>query len=158
MTLSQRAEKARKELFARYDQLNTLLGKHEERLARYHIPRPVEHSYAKHDIEEQNPNSGFYYERLGMQKVKGKWRLCYGSFDYNECALHDWTPLVECSVEVRVAAVQHIAALERKVVESAEKFIPKVDGAIKALTDLLEPDAHLAELLAERAKLNGDVK
>src|SRR5205807_7395386 len=138
MTLAQRADKARQELFVRYDQLNALLGKQEERLARYHIPRPVCHVYATRDLDHHNPNSGFYQECLGIQKVKGKWRLCYGSFDYNECSLHDWMPIVECSVEVRIEAVKHIAALEQKLVESTEEFIPEVDQAIRTLTEILD--------------------
>ncbi len=159
MTLDERAEKARKELFARYDQLNALWLKAEERLTRLHIPRPVQFIYASRshhdpDFLPGDPECAC----LGLQKVKGKWRICYG--EYYSCSQPDadWQPITECSAEVRVEAAKHLPGLEKAIVESAEKFIPKVDTAIKQLADALGQPDNLADLLAERAKLNGQTE
>jgi hypothetical protein len=155
MTLEVRAEKARKELFARYDRLNALWLEAEERLTKYHIPRPVKHEYCEYLLDEGDPNSGSMWDCLGLQKVKGKWRICHGSYYYIEPGPSNWTPIVDCSAEVRVWAAKHLLGLEEEVVKSAEKFIPKVEDAIQALTSALGQPDQLADLLAERAKLNG---
>jgi hypothetical protein len=63
-----------------------------------------------------------------------------------------------CSGEVRADAAKHLPGLEKAVVESAERFVPKVDEAIKALSEALGEDGNVAALLAERAKLNGKAK
>jgi hypothetical protein len=43
-------------------------------------------------------------------------------------------------------------------VKSAETFIPTVDEAIKALSNVINKWDNLAELLADRARLNGKAK
>src|SRR5262245_51293626 len=104
MTLEQRAAKARKALFPRYDQLNALWLTVEERLSKYHIPRPPEYIYCEYRVDERDPNSGPAWDCLGMQKIKGKWRICHGSYCWSEDGPSDWTPIVECSAEIRVRA------------------------------------------------------
>jgi hypothetical protein len=153
MTLNQRAEKARKELFSRYDQLNALWEEAEERLTRYHVPCPVQHIY--HHSRGLQSDDGPECVCLGLQKIKGKWRICYG--EYFSCNQPDaeWQPITECSAEIRVEAARYLPGLENAVVESAEKFIPRVDSAIQALAEALGKPGNLAGLLAERAKLNG---
>jgi len=150
-----RADKAQKELFTRYDQLNALWLKAEERLTKYHIPRSVEHIYRECLIDERDPGSGPVWDCLGLQKVKGKWRICWGSYCYSDPEPSVWTPITECSAEIRVGAAMHLPGLEEAVVKSAETFIPRVDGAIQALADAIAQPDPLASLLAERAKLNG---
>ena len=161
MTLTGRAENARKELFDRYDQLNALWVKAEEELTRLHIPRPVHYTYASYDADPCDNEPWQIHHCLGLQKVKGKWRICY-------CTMHDafpempedWTPITESSAEIRVKAAKHLPGLREAAVTSAEAFIPEVGKAIEALThDLGFPDDdHLKQLLAERAKMNGRVK
>jgi hypothetical protein len=46
----------------------------------------------------------------------------------------------------------------KAVVESAEKSIPKVDAATPRLPKVLGQPADLTDLLAERAKLNGQAE
>ncbi len=155
MTLKRRAEKARTELFARYDQLNALWLKAEERLTKNHVPLPVEHIYARYDSVEQQYYGVGGCECLGLQKIKGKWRICYGVYWFSSQPDADWVPITECSAETRVEAAKHLPGLEKAVIESAEKFIPRVDDAIQALTEALAQPDNLAYLLAERARLNG---
>jgi len=158
MTLDQRAEIARKELFARYDQLNALWIKAEERLTKYHIPHAVEFNYCSYRIDYNDPSAGEMLDYLSLQKVKGKWRICFGSCYYLGPGPSEWTPIVDCSAEIRVNAAKYLPGLETAVVESAERFIPRVDSAIRALIHALAQPDNLAELLAERAKLNGQAE
>jgi hypothetical protein len=157
MTLEQRAQRVRKDLFSRYDQLNALWTKAEEDLTRVHIPRPVEFIYGHYPADEHRTNESQVYECLGLQKVKSSWRICHGSYCDAQSGPETWTPIVECSAQIRVEGAKHLPGLRKKAVESAEQFVPKVDEAINALTEALGDRApDLAELLRERAKLNGD--
>lgn len=160
MTLEERAEKARKELFVRYDKLNALWTKAEEQITKFHIPRPVQFTYRSYPLDEfQDPNGPQVCHCLGLQKLKGKWRICLGTFvESSQCPEEEpsWTQVLECSAEERIDAAKHIPKFRQKVVESAEKFIPKVDEAIAAISEALGTD--IADLLAERAKLNGRAK
>ena len=82
--------------FARYNQLNALWLQAEERLTKHHVPCPVQFSY-----EYSNPQEpwfdGVESRCLGLRKVKGKWRICYG--EYFSCNQPDaeWQPITECS-------------------------------------------------------------
>jgi hypothetical protein len=158
MTLDERAQKVRKELFARYDQLNALWLKAEERLTKHHVPRPVQCIYALPNTGEPEDQGLPEAVCLGLQKVKGKWRICYGVYWFSAQPDADWLPITECSAEIRVEAARHLPKLEKAAVESAEKFIPKVDEAIQQLAEALGKPDNLADLLAERAKLNGQTE
>jgi hypothetical protein len=155
MTLEQRAQKVRKELFSRYDQLNALWEKAEEQLCKNHIPREVLFPFNSFDMNPGERNAQIL-QCLGLQKIKGKWRICYVEFpDRCECALEWWTPIIECSAEIRVQAAKHLSAFRKYTIEQAEAFVPEVDDAIQQLSSALDRLDNLAELLAERAKLNG---
>jgi hypothetical protein len=150
-------------LFKRYDALNALWLKAEEEITKLHIPHDVRYAYDGHDPSEFGPNEGkeYYWVCLGVQKIKGKWRVCHGAY-YEACdgrdSCPDWIPIIECSAEIRVEAAEHWPALRQAVVEAAEKFIPRVDEAIANLEKALAADNNMAALLAERAKLNGRVE
>lgn len=156
-SLDARAEAAQQALFGRYDQLNALWTQGEEQLTRMHIPHSVSYDYSKWMSED-----GPYYEyaAIALVKIAGKWRICYGTFDDINPDRAVWTPIVECSAEVRIDAAKHLPKLREAVVEAAERFIPKVDKAIAELQAALssEGEGDLKELLAERAKLNGKAK
>lgn len=159
MTLAQRAVDARTALFSRYDQLNALFTEAEEELTKHHLPRGVEFSY-RQNFDEQGQGMAY---AVGIQKVKGKWRLCHTSYYYPHGYYegdYEWTPLVEAGAETRVHAAGHVAKLKEKIVEELEKFVSETDAAIKQLrasvAELKNED--LVKLLAERAKLNGKAK
>jgi hypothetical protein len=156
MTLDQRAQNVRTQLFDRYDQLNALWQKAEERLTKNHIPRPVEHIYSEFDLVEGDPNAGIGWHCLGLQKIKGKWRICHGTYCYSQSGPDDWTPIVDCAAPIRVRTTKYLLDLEEAAMKSAETFVPVVDEAIKTLAKVLGHSDNLAELLAERAKLNGN--
>src|SRR5688572_18852489 len=78
MTLDFRAEKAQKALFEGYDQLDLLWQEAEKQLARQHVPHPVDYQFGSYQFEGDEESEGcIMYEWLGLQKVKGKWRICY---------------------------------------------------------------------------------
>jgi hypothetical protein len=163
MTLDQRAKQAREQLFKRYDALNALWLKAEEEITKLHIPHSVTYAYDSLDTDEFGLNEGkvFFVPCLGVQKIKGKWRICVGSYyDYPDGRDSDpeWTSIIECSAEIRVEAAEHLPGLRQKVVEEAEKFIPRVNKAIEALEKALAADNNMEALLAERAMLNGRAK
>jgi hypothetical protein len=164
MTTVERAEEARKALFSRYDQLNDLWLRAEKELAKFHIPRSAEFRYQCYD--DHGYPGELLNEYLGVRKIKGRWRICLGSYTRRTLADDDpdgvndnWTPITDCSAEIRVWAAKHLPQLWEAVVKSAETFIPEVDEAIDKLRKALNvPDEHLRALLAERAKLNGQAK
>jgi len=156
MTLEERARKAREILFSRYDDLNVLWLQAEEQLTQLHVPCPVSHTYAKYQ-DQDDPNGALTCKCLGLQKVRGKWRICHSLYE-EWCDQHlGWIPITECSAETRVEAAKHLDDLRKAVVESAERFIPKVDEAINTLAKTVgfSANAQSRDLLAERAKLNG---
>jgi len=157
MTLIERARKVRETLCGRYEQLNALWLRAEEELTRLHIPRPVGCDYRQY-LDDPHDDNTLICECLGIQKVKGKWRICHATYPaYSAPELcGGWTPITECSVETRVRAASHLPKLREAIVKSAENFVPQVDDAIDELKKALNvPDDHLRALLAERAKLNG---
>jgi hypothetical protein len=164
MTFDERAEQARNALFSRYDRLNNLWLQAEKELAKFHIPRTAEFCYQCYD--DNGREGELLKEYLGVRKIKGKWRICLGSYRRRTLADEDpegvndeWTPITDCSAETRVWAVEYLPQLLEAVVKSAETFIPEVDHAIDKLRKALNgPDEHLRTLLAERAKMNGRAK
>ncbi|HTU93808.1 MAG TPA: hypothetical protein VMF69_27255 [Gemmataceae bacterium] len=158
MTLEERAQKVRKELFERYDQLNALWLRAEEKLTRKHVPHPVVFPYLEYEPDYREPAFRMV-KCLGLQKISGKWRICYGEYaSLSEPEPSDWTPITDCSAVIRVEASKHCPKFEKAVVESAEQFIPKVDSAIQQLSEYLGQPENLTGLLAERSKLNGGAK
>ncbi len=160
MTLIERARQVRETLYGRYDELNALWFQAEQELTKLHIPRPVECQYREY-LDDLYDNNSRTCESLGVQKVKGKWRICHAVYlaysSPEDCS--GWTPITDCSVETRVEAAKHLPKLRDAVVKSAEDFVPQVDSAIDELKKALSvPDEHLRALLAERAKFNGKLK
>lgn len=156
MTLDERAQIARDALFNRYDTLNALWLNAEEQLTQFHIPRPVYYTYDKY----QDPNDelgALTCKRLGLRRIRGKWRICYELYEEWHDRELGWTPITECSADIRVEAAKHLDGLREAVVKFAEDFIPKVDEAVKVLADTLRQPISIEsrEVLAERAKLNG---
>lgn len=95
---------------------------------------------------------GYYYEDdrhdmqpigeyvLGIQKIKGSWRVCYGTFDYRHASEISWTPVTECPIQERMDLLESVALLFGKVVETNEKYLEEIDAAVR------KSDQVLAEL------------
>lgn len=85
--------------------------------------------------------SGEHQVFVGMIKINGAWRLCYGTnfFRYNAPDEDEvsWTPLVDVSIRERLEAVEHIPSLKGEIMTSKEKLIPRIAGAVASLKDSL---------------------
>ncbi|MDZ4818737.1 MAG: hypothetical protein SGJ20_07170 [Planctomycetota bacterium] len=135
MTLLERAHSAQKALFSRYDRLNQLWTEAEKRLTSNHVPHFVTVVCQRWpDIQGEET-----IEEIGLVKIKGEWRIGFTEVDGRDTDyLHvSWIPIVDCSAQIRVNCAKHLPKLEQAVVESAEKFIPRVDIAIDELTKFL---------------------
>ena len=118
-SLSSCARKAGEELFTRYDKLNDLWKQTEERLTKYHIPRSVSYTYASYYPDDECEQQGVQrHNMLGLQKVKGSWRICSGECDDRWPDSEHWTPITECSALHRVQTVKHLPGLEEAIVEN----------------------------------------
>ncbi len=101
-------------------------------------PRFVSVDYNKEDIDPEHPGYHLEWERLGLQRYQGKWRLCHAyDNDYPEYRA-EWHPIIECSAEARVQATGHVLRLREAIITSAEKFIPTVHEALSKLNAVLD--------------------
>jgi hypothetical protein len=143
-----------KQLFDRYDRLNSLWEQAEKQLIALHVPRPVRHAYLSYPMSENS--SAYLNHCLGLQKIKGSWRICYAvDYDYNRADREpDWTPISECSATIRVHAAPHLPGLRSAALASSEKFIPEVD---KAIDELAKGIAEAGDP-ADRFKMNGKAR
>jgi hypothetical protein len=146
VTVDDRAQKARVELFSRCEKLDEQWLKMEGKFAKLPIPCGVVYVYHSYTVTGPDGSEGCVRDCLGIQSFRGRWRICHCSFCvWEDCPPRqeselDWTPIANCSPEVRVEAVQHLAGLGREIVEAAERFIPQVDQAIAKLSQALEAD------------------
>jgi hypothetical protein len=143
MTLDQRAQQARTELFLRYDAINDLWRRAEEQLTKYHIPRPVFYEFPDDPDPEEDLEPGIPgIQCLALAKFNGKWRILFGCYPDAEDRreLGGWKPIVDCSAQERVEAAKHFPGFRLAVIESAEEFISEVDGAKQTLAEALEQE------------------
>jgi len=109
----------------RYTKLNEVWADAEADLKQFPIPHYVEVIADDHDS---------WCSYLGFVKVKGAWRICWGSLHQQDPEQdYGWTPVGECTLDVRLKAVQHFVPLREKVRTAAEKTVAEVDDAISTL-------------------------
>lgn len=177
-TINERAEHAESVLFERYDELNALWQKAEKELTAHHIPHTVSYQYYRPTCSEEAAEDPMV-KFVGLSKKNGAWRICHGEY-HHDCPYDDidWTPITECSATLRVSTTHWLPKLREAIVAASERFIPQVEQAIQRLRKELsverpsflnsirqqaakrkelseEPDVSIEQLLAERAKLNG---
>jgi hypothetical protein len=162
LTLDERAERARLTLYERYEKLNSLWRAAEQQLSKYHIPHEVSYKYEEEVDRDGQPWVGRY---LGVKKFKGKWLIYHGTVCYDAPPPDDevdWNPITDCSIETRRETVKYLPTLREAIVKAIEEYVPDIDAAIEELDRFVNSDAKpdgkatgIAELLAERAKLNG---
>ena len=114
----------------RYARLNEKWAAAEADLKQFPIPFPVEYC-TDDDVQ--------YSTYLGFVKVKGAWRICCGELNHADPeGDHHWCPIAESTLEVRLSAVKHFAALREAVKKAAVQTVADVDKAISDLSlDLL---------------------
>jgi hypothetical protein len=128
-TLAERDREAEQRLSTRYDALNQLFIEAEQRLKSLKPLHPVWVQYG-HD-----PFGA--WEILGITKHQGKWRLCH-AYDHemnDDGPFREVKPIVECAIDIRICAARFVRRLNEEIVKSKEEYVPKVDEAIKDLTE-----------------------
>jgi hypothetical protein len=145
--LSAPAEEPVNEVEAKLDRVNELWLRVEKKLLNRQPPRhiTVEVCY------KQTGEHGDYLERhfLGIQKMHGKWRLCY-AFDwpqYDEQEAHPaipnnlpWKPITECDLETRIKMSEYVHKLRSEVDNTRNFFIPQLEQTISRLENALDAD------------------
>jgi hypothetical protein len=126
-------------LKGRYDEIEALWEQAEEDLKRFRIPHAVEYCYDS-DCESAYP----IHYRLSFTRYGKGWRICHETLiEYSIGGSHqrdelETKPIVECSLDVRVAMIHHFEALRKKVIEAAKNAVPKLDEAISSFRKLLK--------------------
>ena len=131
----EREKQVIKALSGRYDELEALWEEAEKDLKRFRVPHEVHHRY-KQFVETRNGLSWDYF--LGFLRYGKDWRICHCVFCDRCDDEFEWKPVVECTVDVRLETVPHFAELRKKVVEAAEKFVPKLEKAIASFRETLK--------------------
>lgn len=147
-----RATVAQNGLFARYDELNQVWHDAERMLTSFHIPHEYNVIYVSYWADNDGPS---YEEHLhlGLQKVKGSWRICHGYSDDIHPEVRVWTPITECSAMIRVSAATHFDKLFEEAVRVSEQFLLRTAKAISHLRNFMTSQQDLADELADKAKL-----
>jgi hypothetical protein len=130
-------EEVKQSLFRMYDELSAYWQLAESRLRQYHIPRPVSICYLRDSADTIPPGDECGVEYLGLRKVSGKWCICHCRHPEGDSDTH-WTPIRNCSADVRVAAARHFPGLLNAVIQSVENFGSLVAEAIQLLKSELE--------------------
>ncbi len=134
-----RKQQAAAALNVRYKELNKLWEQAEASLKELPIPVDVHFVYKSVDADPERPNEAQVHYHLGFCRSKGGWRICMDTSHDNFAHLDfDWTPISECSVDVRLEAVKHLATLREKVLKAAEDCVPTLDKAIDDLRSTME--------------------
>src|SRR5207248_3174216 len=125
-------------LTGRYDEVEALWNEAEQDLKRFRVPHAVEHCY-RSDYDNGVPT----HYLLGWMRYGKDWRICRGvRLAYSEFEERpdedDWTPVVDSSLEARLSLMDEFERLRSKVVEEAEKAIPKLDDAIAKFRRILK--------------------
>ncbi len=123
-------------LTERYDEIEALWNEAEEDLKRFHVPYPVVYWYATGIHEESNGQYGY---GLGFVRYGKGWRICHGEyFEGAHPDEPDWKPVIECPVDIRIKMMGHFETLRKKVIETAENAVPKLDKAIASFRKVLK--------------------
>jgi hypothetical protein len=126
-------------LNTRYRELNKLWEQAEANLKELPIPVDVQFVYKSVDADPERPNEEQIHYHLGFARSKGGWRICVAfSDDHSPMADLEWRPITECSVDIRLEAVPHLAKLRELVLKAAEDCVPTFDKAIADLRSTME--------------------
>jgi hypothetical protein len=130
-------------LAGRYNQLDALWQHAEEDLKRFRLHSVVATAPFKsfplleNDFDGKGPHE---YHFLGFLRCGKSWRICYGVSQHMPSGDEDephWTPISDCSVDVRIEAIPVFEELRKKVVETAEQSVPKLDTALDTFRGIL---------------------
>ncbi|QEG39386.1 hypothetical protein UC8_13630 [Roseimaritima ulvae] len=80
-------------------------------------------------------------ELIGIQKIKGAWRICIGELIYADPEDDpNWKPIGEAPTHLRISLLDHVHPLFEELVRSNEEYVKDIEIAAKksqaVLTDL----------------------
>jgi hypothetical protein len=114
-----------------FDQLNESWEKIESFFRAQGILQSCYISYDQFgDWPQPDQFNAYGEELLGIEKHKGKWRICFAQLDYGSGEISGWTPVTEGSTEIRILLLDHVGKLFEMLVESNEKFVPEIEQAV----------------------------
>ncbi len=83
---------------------------------------------------------------LGIQKLKGAWRICVGMEHYNHPEDEfNWKPIGEASTQLRIELLEHVHSLFAAMVKSNEDYIKDIEEAAKKSQKVLS-ELQIADL------------
>ena len=138
-----RSKAIRVKIGERIDHLTGLWQEIEKRLIALQQPRHVYHKYKDDNLQPDSERDDGMYTCycIGIAKYAGKWRLCIGTYCQREQWEYgdniSWCPVTDCSMEDRIEVAKYVGDLEKKIVDTGETMIPKLDEAIRHLDDRL---------------------
>lgn len=126
-------------LLKEYDKLNAFWKQAERELAGLHTPVFCCVSLWSESEDERDPNPRYYLEHsLAWEKVGKDWRLCYGVYaDYEGPDHGGWTPISDCTLDIRVRAVEGFEKLRTVLKEASTDYLDKVRKANETMAALL---------------------
>lgn len=135
-----RSKTLRSKIGERVDHLTGLWREIEKKLLGLQQPRYVYYVYhTDYHGDPNQPHGDHDHLCIGIAKYAGKWRLCLGEFNEYHHWHHDtpisWCPVTDSTMEERIAVAQYVKELEKKIVETGEEILPKLDEAIRHLED-----------------------
>ena len=76
---------------------------------------------------------------IGVQKVKGSWHVCFGTWT-DGCPEDEivWLPVGECSSELRIDLLDHVEKLHEELVESNETYVASIQAAADKAVRVVE--------------------
>ena len=126
------------DLTGRFKELNSLWLDAEAGLKKFPLPVDAIFKYStqySYPAEAAGDESRSY---LGFVKWGSGWRICHGTdWDQEPEVGVDWKPITECSLDLRLQMIRHIADLRGEVLRAAEACVPKLDQAISGFRDAL---------------------
>jgi hypothetical protein len=146
-TPDDRAQEARDVLSPGDEKLNELWREAEEEITKCRISHGVQNVYRCSEAAFINDSKSQWQDSLGIQRFNGTWRICHRTDGVmllsTSCSAppseRGWTPIADCSPEVRARAARHLAGLLQELdEETAESVCPTVDEAIGFLSRALE--------------------
>ncbi len=139
--LGTRLRRAKESLSAWYDRLNSQWLDAEKTIQSLNLPTNVWACFEPQTQESGNPSYPRDFEHcLGYMKLDREWRICYSVGEVGDPDSHDPRPILDCSLEQRVLALEGLPKLLEAVVETAEaqsaRFEVALGGAAESLASL----------------------
>jgi hypothetical protein len=128
-------------LASRYEQLDALWQTAEEDLKQFRLHTVVATRPFRTIPLCEDVTGASEYHRLGFLRLGKGWRICYGvdaDAPNGQTEETRWTPISDCSVDLRIEAMPVFEELRQKVVETAEQSVPKLDTALANFRRILK--------------------